>query len=453
MIADIGDTMKVKILLFFIIITTFPVFSKNVLPRDSLYVSRAQKLEKEGDKKEAVKLYKKAIIENPYNIVANHALAFFYFNRHEYEAALCYFQMLYKLVSETAAAYYLGYVLYQLGRYNEALVYIEEAVKRGLTNDVVYKSLRDIYFTLGKLDKSYEYNDAFVDIVSKDPKKSLDNLWRGEDVAGKIILLRSDIGIGDAFQWMRYARFFKQRGATVIAAVRPTLLPIVSLCSWIDKVVDRNKILPYFDFQVPTSLLPFVIKPTFEDIKGLSCVSYLRADKALVKKWEKILVKDQRYKIGICWDPCHYYSSGVFLKNKRAIPLYDFYALSKVEGVSLYSLQQYNGMEQIPLMSSDFTMHTFDKDFDKKYGGFMDTAAVMKNLDLVITVDTSIAHLAGALGIEVWVMVPYVSSFRWFLDWGHSPWYPTMRLFRQSKVGDWQSVIDRICEELLSLTG
>ena len=125
-----------------------------------------------------------------------------------------------------------------------------------------------------------------------------------------------------------------------------------------------------------------------------------------------------------------------------------FAPIGAIPGVSIYSLQKDHATNVDESLPEGFVVHTFDESFDRDHGRFMDTAALMKNLDLVITVDTAIAHLAGGLGIPVWVVLPKPADWRWLLGGTDSPWYPTMRLFRQTVVGNWTTVIDQICQAL-----
>jgi len=259
---------------------------------------------------------------------------------------------------------------------------------------------------------------------------NLEYIWDGSGLSGKTILLRDEDGIGDVFFWLRYAYLFKKQGARVILETRGFLVPLLSQCPYIDKLVAKGHTLPVFDFQVYIGGSFRVLRTTLESIPA--DIPYMYAHKTLARKWQERLSDDKKFKIGICWDPqpCRLRITKKIVKCPRAIPLYYLYPLSKLEHVSLYSLQHINGLEQLKVIPKDFKIHTFDEDFDQKYGRFMDTAAVMQNLDLIITADTSVAHLAGALGKPVWVLLPFVTDWRWFIDRTDSPWYPTMKLFR-----------------------
>jgi hypothetical protein len=178
-------------------------------------------------------------------------------------------------------------------------------------------------------------------------------------------------------------------------------------------------------------------------------VPYLEADTGLVEKWrvasDEWRVKNRtRLLIGIAWQGNPTFDGD----RQRSIPLAQFVPLAKVPGVRFISLQKGPGVEQLPGVADHLPIHDLANKLDNDHGAFMDTAAVMKNLDLVISSDTAIPHLAGALAVPVWIALSYVPDWRWMLRRDDSPWYPTMRLFRQPRLGDWGSVFGRIAEAL-----
>jgi len=177
----------------------------------------------------------------------------------------------------------------------------------------------------------------------------------------------------------------------------------------------------------------------------------LYADKSLTEYWHQELTHDTNFKVGLCWQGNANYSTQSLREAVKTKSLHVgmFEPLSRIPGVSLYSLQKVSGEDQ--LSNIDFSVHTFDGDFDNSHGRFMDTAAVMKNLDLIITVDTSTAHIAGGLGVSTWVLLPYLADWRWLLDRTDSPWYPSMRLFNQPEKNGWESVIQDMVTALNTL--
>jgi len=182
-------------------------------------------------------------------------------------------------------------------------------------------------------------------------------------------------------------------------------------------------------------------------------IPYIYADQKLVEEWHDKLAHDKNFKIGICWQGNAHYSTQFLRRAVAAKSCHasTFAPLASIEGISLYSLQKMNGHEQLSNLPDGLIINDFGPDFDESHGRFMDTAAVMKNLDLVITIDTSISHFAGALGVPVWILLPHPADWRWMLDTNDTPWYPNARLFRQPKLGDWKSAIEQVTLELKKL--
>jgi len=207
--------------------------------------------------------------------------------------------------------------------------------------------------------------------------------------------------------------------------------------------VAEGDSLPEFDVQAPLMGLPRIFQTTLETVPA--AVPYLFPDAGLVEKWQHRLASVGGFKIGISWqgNPNHPWD------RHRSFPLKEFAAIAQVRGVRLISLQKGAGTEQ--LKSAGFEVLEFGDELDTTSGAFMDSAAIIKNLDLVITVDSAIAHLAGALGAPVWLALATIVDWRWMFGREDSPWYPTMRLFRQSRLGDWASVFERMAAEVSKL--
>ena len=215
-----------------------------------------------------------------------------------------------------------------------------------------------------------------------------------------------------------------------------SLVKLFSLCPYIDSVIKQGDRLPKADTRIPLLSTPLVFKTTVKTIPA--DIPYLYADQALVREWQQKMAPNTQFRVGICW-------RATLQKN---IPLAPFVEhLTRIPHTHFYSLVK-NGTQDLQTTPQAQCIVDFGPNFDSDHGSFMDTAAIMKNLNLVITTDTSLAHLAGGLGIPVWVMLPYDCDWRWFFDRDDSPWYPTMRLFRQPKMGDWQTVFTAISHEL-----
>lgn len=271
-------------------------------------------------------------------------------------------------------------------------------------------------------------------------------LWRGENIQGKKLLVYCQWGLGDTFMFIRYAQCVKELGAQVIVYCQKPLKHILKNCSYIDQIVCSDDEIPDFDYQVPITFLPELFQTTVDSIP--QNIPYLAIEEHFCISWKKKLADDSFFKIGICWHGENRHDPQTAL---RSLPLQKLIPLFKLPGVKIYNLQVGEALDEINSLPSYCCLNSFGPDFDKKNGAFVDTAAIMKNLDLVITIDTSIAHLAGGLGMPVWVLLPYASEWRYLLNRNDSPWYPTMKLFRQPFSGDWQSVMVQVVQTLSNL--
>ena len=268
--------------------------------------------------------------------------------------------------------------------------------------------------------------------------------WDGTPLNGKTILLYAEQALGDTIQFIRYAPLVKACGGTVIVECQPPLVRLLASCSGIDHLVPRGAPRLAFDVQAALLSLPGLFNTTPETVPARA--PYLSPDPGLVAAWRTELGAVAGFKVGIAWQ-----GSMTFAGDRlRSVPLRHFAALARVPGVRLYGLQKGPARDQIRALARDFAVTDLGGTLDEAAGAFMDTAAVMMNLDLVVTTDTSIAHLAGALGVPVWVALSIGPDWRWLRDREDSPWYPSMRLFRQSCAHDWDDVFARMAAELRS---
>ena len=261
-----------------------------------------------------------------------------------------------------------------------------------------------------------------------------------EDIAGRRVLLYAEQGLGDTLQFCRYALPLQARGAQVVLAVQAVLCRLLRSLGTGIEVVGLGDIRGDFDWQCPLLSLPGVFGTELETIPAN--VPYLEADPSAVAAWRQRLGREGRL-IGIRWQ-----GSTGRADAGRSFGLQHFEPVARIPGVRLISLQKGPGSEQLHELSAHWA-RDLGPDFEP--GGpdsFIDVAAVMQTLDLVITSDTSIAHLAGALGRPTWVALKQVPDWRWLLDRDDSPWYPTMRLFRQRRAGDWDDVFERMRLEI-----
>lgn len=343
------------------------------------------------------------------------------------------------------AIYNLGYTLQIQKKYKEAIPYLLRAAELQKNYTDAHVALAQSYWGLEDFDNAWREYVWRWKMLGIDPSKMDVPLWDGSDIKGKTILLYSEQGLGDTLQFIRFTKMVKERGAKVICKVQKPLKTILAPYPHVDSIVTEIPKIK-FDYQAPLLNLPGILKITADKIPAE--IPYLQADKKLVEFWSKQLAHDKKFRIGLCWhvDPIHEVDKSPW--QKRTFPIELFTSLSEIPGLSFYSLQKVNGEEHLKKLPDSFQIHTFGPRFDENHGRFMDTAAVIMNLDLVITVDTSIAHLAAGMGKKVWMVLPYSADCRWYDNRSDTPWYPTMRLFTQPKPYDWQSVSNEIFNEL-----
>jgi len=272
--------------------------------------------------------------------------------------------------------------------------------------------------------------------------------WQGGSFKGQRLLVHDEQGLGDTLQFLRYLPMAKAMGGAVIFETKRKLLDLLKDVAGADEVVSRSPDgnLPVdCDLHIPLLSLPAIFGTTWQTVPNR--VPYLFPDKALVSKWAAKLSPISEFKIGICWQGNPAYAAD----RQRSVPLKFFVPLARVEGIQLISLQKIHGLEQLAEMPADVAIIDLGRELDDSTGVFMDTAAVMKNLDLIITSDTAVPHLAGALGVPVWLLLPRPPDWRWGLSGEHYPWYPTMRVYRQSDSGNWTAVFQQVIEQLTKL--
>ncbi len=266
--------------------------------------------------------------------------------------------------------------------------------------------------------------------------------WTGKErLEGRTLFVHAEQGLGDTIQFCRYARIAREKGAKVVFAVQDPLMRLLeSLGPEID-LIPLTGVPDTFDCHIAMMSLPLALGTTLETCPAT--VPYLHAEPEKVAKW-RARIGSEGFRIGICWQG----NKQAEVDAGRSFPLRHFENLAKIPNVRLISLQKNDGVEQLADLPPGMTVETLGDDFDAGPDAFVDTAAAMECLDLVITSDTAVAHLAGALGRPAWIALKYVPDWRWLLDRRDSPWYPTMRLFRQQAPGDWHSIFAAIETEL-----
>jgi tetratricopeptide (TPR) repeat protein len=294
----------------------------------------------------------------------------------------------------------------------------------------------NVYLMQGDYERGYAMYDAHRVVY---PHRYRERRWDGSPLNGRTILLYAQHGLGDTLQFVRYLPRVADMGGRVILQVQPNLVPLLRSEPAAAAVLSISEDPGSFDVQATLLELPAILGDTIQTISA--DVPYLRANPELVNYWRTYLNHDRAFKIGIAWHGNPNQKDGLI----RRCALRDMAPVWGLAGVSVYSLQEGAGREELSAGDPVPVVDLGDIDRD---GAFMDTAAIMEALDLVITIDTSIAHLAGGLGRPVWMVVPYWADWRWMIDRTDSPWYPTMRIFRQPQPGEWEPVFAELASAL-----
>jgi Flp pilus assembly protein TadD len=263
-------------------------------------------------------------------------------------------------------------------------------------------------------------------------------LWDGGDLKGRRILLHVEQGLGDSIQFVRYAPIVAERGGRVIVQCQQALCRLFRGVRGVERVVGQNEAMLDFDVHCPLLSLPKLFGTTMGTIP--TAVPYVSVENELAGLWAARLGESSEKRIGLVWAG----SAGYANDRNRSLPLASLMPLFEVSGLKFYSLQKGGQAAQISVQAANHELI----DHTPELNDFADTAALIANLHLVISVDTAVAHLAGAMGKPVWVLLPFSPDWRWLLDRDDSPWYSTARLFRQTTAGNWEEVIARVVEAL-----
>ena len=390
----------------------------------------------------AITSYKRAITINPHYAEAHYNCGSALKEQNKIEEAFICFRKAIAIKADYAEAFnIMGAIFEEQGKLVEAAANYSRAIE--LKPDYADANLNRSIISLLKGDfkagwQGYEWRLH----MKGDAKKTFQQpMWNGSSLKGKTILVHTEQGMGDTIQFIRYLPIVQAQGGRVIFECMPELVLLLKHCAGIDKIITRSssgKLSERFDVHAPLLSLPGLFDTTLDSIP--SDVPYITADPKLVERWRLRLNDGHNYKVGIVWagNPNH-------AKDKsRSCSLSDFAALAGIPEVSFYCLQK--GPASIDADTwPDGNMINLDNELKD----FVDTAAVIANLDIVISVDTSVVHLAGALGKPVWTLLPFVPDWRWQLVRDDSPWYPSMRLFRQTKMYDWDGVFEQVKEALI----
>ena len=411
-------------------------------------INLAVALQEKGELVRAIELYRRALEIHPHSWEAYNNLATVLQEQGNLEDALEYYHKALELLPDFVEAINnLGRTFLEKGAVEDAISCYRRAIHLSPNHASAHLNLSLALLLVGDLENGlaeYEWrwqikefhtgHSCFLaESENTVSAREYRPLWDGSDLEGKTILLHAEQGLGDSLQFIRYAAIVKNKGGRVIVGCYPQLHRLFATVDGIDLLIVKGEPLPEFDVQAPMLSLPYIIGTKLETIPANT--AYLSPPAGA----EFTLLPDRTLKVGIVWagNPKH-------RKNKqRSCSLSQFLPLLDVSGVSFYSLQKEVSEADRALLNQ-----TSIVDLSPHFGDFADTAAAIAKLDLVISVDTAVAHLAGALGKPVWILLAFSPDWRWLLEREDSPWYPTARLFRQHQRGDWENVFDRVAEAL-----
>ncbi len=399
-----------------------------------------------GETKAAIIHLKKAITLRPDDIAAHNDLGNAYLEQGDPQNASLSYQQAVDMDPLFAEAHFnLGHTLIELGELNVAIAHLEKAIDIKPDFHHAKLCLSFCWMLLGDSSKGLRYYEERLNVNMyrgnypyRDRRK-----WDGKPFSGKRLLIHAEQGIGDILYFIRYIPIVKSKGGTVIFEIPLKMFELLKGMPGVDEFAlrtDKQILEVDFDMYAPLASLSYLLGS--QKISPLPAEAYLNVDDRLVKLWRKRLGQTSKIRIGICWqgNPLYYGDS------QRSFSLANFFDIARMKTVQLYSLQKYKGTEQLKDLPNDVSIINLGETLDNDGHCFLDTAAVMKHLDLVITSDTAIAHLAGTLGIRVWTILKYVPEWRWGLNGSSHPWYPTIRLFRQTEPGNWAEVFRQVKE-------
>jgi tetratricopeptide (TPR) repeat protein len=404
------------------------------------HINLAISLQKVKRYDDAMVSYEKAIELNPVNADYYYNLGTLYHEMEKIDEALSFYKKALELNSMHKDAYVNAGLAYaEKGMPEMAISYYDMAISLEPQFADAHWNKALSLLLLGRYEegwREYEWRTKASEIITV--KRNFPKpLWDGTKSYGTSILLYAEQGLGDTIQFIRYVPLIAEKGFNIIVEVQEEVKNISRYVDGVKHVISIRDEYPDFDAYYPLLSLPFLLNTTIDTIPLK--IPYIKIGDDLIEKWrDKLGEHGKRLKVGLVWS-----GNTMFKKaHLKRCPIEKLLPLFENEDILFYSLQKYSQKDYKILDNIRLI------DYMNEVEDFVDTAGIIMNLDLVISIDTAVAHLSGAMGKPVWVLIPYVPDWRWLLDREDSPWYPTMRLFRQSKPMVWDDVILKIKDEL-----
>lgn len=405
-------------------------------------------LRQQGKPEEALAYYRQALRLRPDYVQAaiNMASSLRDLNRHEEAIESCRAAL--RLKPDSAdARINIGAFLQDLGRHEEAIEHFTEALKfKPSSLDAKWNKSLSL-LSLGRYEEGLPLHEIGLGVPHmRGEYPSPGRRWQGEDLTGKRLLIWSEQGLGDSLQFVRYAALCKAKGARVIMLCPPPLRALFRNCGFIDLLPERVEEQDY-DFHAPMMSLPYIFGTVMETIPAST--PYLYISEAARAKWADKFTGKESFKVGLVWsgNPRENQLNAHMIDRRRSMNLEMLRPLFDIPGVEFYNLQMGAGAAQIDSCGLRDRMI----DLMPEVKDFEDTGAIVEHLDLVISVDTSVVHLVGAMGKPIWVMSRFDACWRWLQNRPDSPWYPTARIFGQQSPGDWAGVVEHVSMALAEI--
>ena len=398
-------------------------------------------LHSQGFYEEALKKLVAALELEPHNPVVCNNLAVCYFSLDQFESSVQSYEKAISLDPRYVEAHNnRGNALVKLFQHEEALNSYNQALALDPTYVEAYWNKALALLQLGRFSEGWVLHESrwakpsFQPIVRHFPQP----LWDGSfHVNGKTLLLHAEQGLGDTLQFIRYVEFVKYLGARIVLEVQAPLVPLFDGLFGLEALVKQGDPLPPFECHCPLMSLPLAFQTTLSSIPN--AIPYLKPSPEKERFWAGNLRPTSQLRVGLVFsgDPRHQND------KHRSIPLAELMAAlpTSFEYVSLQS--EIRDTDRQALEDSERLVH-----FGPELKDFSDTAALCAQMDVVVCVDTSVAHLSGAMGKPTFLLLPYNPDWRWLLKRTDSPWYPTMKLFRQAQLGSWQSALEKVSADL-----
>ena len=412
-----------------------------------VYSVLGNKLSESGRITEAIEYYNKAIEIKPDCVEAYYNLGNVLLDNNKIESAKKYYNQAIEIKPDYAGAYYnLGVAFHFENNMQEAIKYYKKALSIKPDYIEIYFNLASAYLIEKNFDKGwevYKQNRHLKQEKHHIDKSLIKTQWNGEPLEGKTIYIYNEQGIGDTIFSARYLPVLNSMGAKVIFKPQAVLKELFRQSDLKAEIVDNsvNEIDICFDTHISAYYLLSILNINIDNIPFQA--GYLNADKKKMEYYKQKYFNNDKFKVGLVWQG----SPGFKNDKRRSVTLEKFYMLANIPNIQLYSLQKGTGTEQLLQLPENVEI----MDLGATFNDFSDTAAAIDNLDLVITVDTAVAHLTGALGKPVWMMIPYSPDWRWFLNTNECLWYKSLKIFRQNEPDNWPEVFDRIYKSLDSL--